>query len=69
MYDISYDFDGDGVVGNQDLFLSRLFDKDNDGMLDEDERKIIIDAIEGGIEKKFHWNMDKQGINRDYRLI
>ena len=28
LYDLSYDLDGDGIVGNRDLVLSKLFDKD-----------------------------------------
>lgn len=31
--DISFDLDGDGIVGNRDLVLSKLFDKDGDGKL------------------------------------
>jgi len=31
--DLSYDIDGDGVVGNRDLVLGKLFDKDGDGRL------------------------------------
>ena len=37
--DISFDLDGDGVVGNRDLVLSKLFDKDCDGKLNAEERK------------------------------
>jgi hypothetical protein len=33
VHDMSYDLDGDGVVGNRDLVLSKLFDKDCDGKL------------------------------------
>ena len=29
--DISFDLDGDGIVGNRDLVLAKLFDKDGDG--------------------------------------
>ena len=31
--DISFDLDGDGVVGNRDLVIAKLFDKDGDGKL------------------------------------
>ena len=31
--DLSYDLDGDGVVGNRDLVISKLHDKDKDGKL------------------------------------
>ena len=30
---ISFDLDGDGVVGNRDYVLAKLFDKDQDGRL------------------------------------
>jgi len=32
--DPSYDLDGDGKVGGQDLVISRIFDKNKDGVLD-----------------------------------
>ena len=31
--DISYDLDGDGVVGNRDFVISKIYDKDKDGKL------------------------------------
>ena len=31
--DPSYDLDGDGTVGNQDLFIANIFDADRDGKL------------------------------------
>ena len=43
--DISYDLDGDGVVGNRDLVLSKMFDKDGDGKLNAEERKNAEEAI------------------------
>jgi len=43
--DISFDLDGDGFVGNRDLVLSKLFDKDNDGKLNAEERKNALEAI------------------------
>lgn len=33
MPDISFDLDGDGKVGGQDLVIAKLFDKDKDGKL------------------------------------
>ena len=30
---ISFDLDGDGLVGNRDYVISKLFDKDGDGRL------------------------------------
>ena len=43
--DMSYDLDGDGVVGNRDLVLSKLFDKDGDGRLNTQERRNAEEAI------------------------
>ena len=43
--DPSYDLDGDGIVGNRDMYISKLFDKDKDGKLNEIERKNAMDAI------------------------
>ena len=43
--DPSYDLDGDGIVSNRDMFLSKLFDKDRDGKLNPVERKNAEEAI------------------------
>ena len=40
--DPSYDLDGDGVVSNMDLVISKFFDKDRDGRLNTGERKNAI---------------------------
>ena len=37
---ISYDIDGDGIVGPEDLFMAKRFDIDNNGVLDEEEQFI-----------------------------
>ena len=41
----SFDVDGDGVVSNVDYYLAKQFDRDNNGVLDQDEiiemRKIL----------------------------
>ena len=42
---ISYDLDGDGIVSNRDFFLSKYFDTDKNGILDAEERKVAIEAI------------------------
>ena len=36
---MSFDLDGDGYVGNKDYVLSKVFDKDGDGKLNQEERK------------------------------
>ena len=45
--DISYDLDGDGLVGNRDYVLAKLFDKDGDGKLNASERRNAMEAIKG----------------------
>ncbi|GMH82163.1 hypothetical protein TrVE_jg13001 [Triparma verrucosa] len=37
---ISYDIDGDGIVGPEDLFMAKRFDIDGNGVLDEEEQHI-----------------------------
>lgn len=43
--DPSYDLDGDGVVGQRDLLISKIFDKDGDGKLNAVERRNADEAI------------------------
>ena len=43
--DISFDLDGDGIVGNRDLVIGKLFDKDGDGRLNTGERSNALEAI------------------------
>jgi hypothetical protein len=38
--DISYDIDGDGFVGNEDMQLAKKFDLDGNGILDEEEQRL-----------------------------
>lgn len=54
--DISYDLDKDGYVGDKDYFISKLYDKDNDGKLNEVERKAALNGIAQGIENNYVWN-------------
>jgi len=42
---LSYDLDGDGIVGNRDYVISKIFDKNGDGKLDKEERIAAFDAI------------------------
>lgn len=43
--DISYDLDGDGVVGGWDLVISKIFDKENKGRLTSDQRQSALIAL------------------------
>ena len=67
--DPSYDLDKDGYVGNVDLVLSKRFDVDNDGKLNEKEKKAAYDGISKGVENEYIWNVDNQGGLRDFRLL
>ena len=57
--DISFDLDGDGFVGNRDLVLSKLFDKDNDGKLNAEERKNALEAIKNVSLRSRHQDRQK----------
>uniref|UniRef100_A0A7S4RK53 Uncharacterized protein n=1 Tax=Alexandrium monilatum TaxID=311494 RepID=A0A7S4RK53_9DINO len=50
--DPSYDFDGDGVVGQRDFFIGRSFDKDRDGRLTDAERAQAKQALANGFMDK-----------------
>ena len=67
--DISYDLDKDGYVGNKDYVISKIYDVDNDGKLNEIEKKNAYEGIKNGIEKKFLWNLDNQGGKRAFRVM
>jgi hypothetical protein len=41
----SFDLDGDGVVGSQDLIISKLYDQDHDNVLNSQERSQATQAI------------------------
>jgi len=67
--DISYDLDGDGIVGGRDYVLARRFDQDCDGRLNTKERKNALSALKGGYEDQFFWGADKSGVLRGERLL
>ena len=49
--------------------LSKLFDADKDGKLNEAEKKNALNAIKHGFENKFIWNIDKSGPERKIRIL
>ena len=67
--DISYDLDGDGVVGGKDYCISKRFDLDCDGKLNNKEKAKAIEAINSGFEDQFVWGCDSSGINRSFRIV
>ena len=67
--DISYDLDGDGYVGGRDYVLSKRFDLDGDGKLNEIEKKNALEAIKNGVEREYVWNLENQGGKRAFRIL
>ena len=67
--DISYDLDGDGYVGGRDYVLSKRYDVDGDGKLNEIEKKNAIEGIKNGVEREYVWNLENQGGKRAFRIL
>ena len=68
--DISYDIDGDGIVGGRDLVIAKIFDKDKDGRLNSAERQEALRSIvQDNIEDKFVWGIEQSGGNTANRII
>ena len=67
--DISYDLDQDGYVGGRDYVIAKRFDADNDGKLNEQEKKAAYEGIKNNIEANYIWNIDKLGGVRPLRLL
>ena len=65
--DPSYDLDKDGYVGNVDLVLSKRFDVDNDGKLNDKEKKAAYEGISKGVENEYIWYVDNPGGIREFR--
>jgi len=59
--DTSYDFDGDGVIGQLDYFVGRCFDKDCDGRLTPGERRQAEKALDDGFLNRYVRGLDSQG--------
>ena len=66
--DISYDLDGDGVVGSKDYYLGKRFDIDGDGKLNALEKTTALEAISSGYGQDLVWGCDSSGINRSFRI-
>lgn len=57
--DPSFDIDGDGYVGQLDLFIANRFDEDGDGRLNERERANAIEAVRNGYLDQFVLGMER----------
>ena len=67
--DISYDLDQDGYVGGRDYVIAKRYDVDNDGKLNEQEKKAAYEGIINKIEENYVWNIDKFGAIKPLRLL
>ena len=67
--DISYDLDQDGYVGGRDYVIAKRYDTDNDGKLNEKEKKAAYEGIMNKIEENYVWNIDKLGGEKSLRLL
>lgn len=66
--DISFDLDGDGVVGGKDYLIGKRFDYDNDGKLSPDEQLKARAGI-SELENSFIWGCDSTGNNKSFRIV
>ncbi len=67
--DLSYDLDGDGVVGSRDYFVGRNFDKDGDDKLSMSERREAVKALKNGWLDRLDWGHDQSGARRPYPIV
>jgi len=63
---ISYDFDGDGVVGQRDYFIGKHFDVGQKDYLTKKERDLCTQTMPNGFN--FSWGHDRQGVNRPFTV-
>jgi hypothetical protein len=67
--DPTYDFDGDGVVGQLDYFVGRSFDKNCSGHLTPGEKRQAEQALDNGFLDRFVRGLDAQGdVNRAFPI-
>jgi len=67
---ISYDLDGDGIVGGRDLVIANIFDKDKKGSLTVEEREAALKALrEDNLEGNFMWGLEQSGANTEVRVF
>ncbi|KAF4720705.1 hypothetical protein FOZ63_004601 [Perkinsus olseni] len=66
--DISYDVDGDGVIGARDYFIAKNFDEDRDGRLNQKERQRCMEALSKGWLDRFSFGHDQAGAKRPFAV-
>ena len=63
--DVSYDIDGDGVVGEIDYFVGRFFDQGKKNFLTGEERAEAIDQVKNkDFLGKFSFGYAKSGVGK-----
>lgn len=64
--DKSYDFDGDGHVGQRDVFLGKHFDQDHEDRLHPHEQERAVAELNNGFMDRFHYGHDRAGVMRAF---
>ncbi|OMJ86334.1 hypothetical protein SteCoe_12185 [Stentor coeruleus] len=67
--DPSYDIDNDGFVSHRDLFISKQFDDDKDGKLNDVERRNAENALRSGFLDNFRLGLESRVPNYQARVI
>ena len=67
--DITYDIDGDGFVDHKDMAIAKMFDKNKDGILDDEEKAEMMKALKDGMMDRYVWGLEQTGSNKHPRLI
>ncbi|OMJ76168.1 hypothetical protein SteCoe_24502 [Stentor coeruleus] len=65
----SFDIDKDGFVSQKDYFISKQFDKDKDGMLNDIEKTEAENALKTGFLDKYMFGLESRVPNADARVI
>jgi len=65
---MSFDLDGDGVVGFTEYIIGSRFDKDKDMKLNAEERDNAIQAIKNGVLDQYRFGIDHSREGKDHRI-
>lgn len=62
----SFDLKGDGGVNPKEFFIATHFDKDKDGVLNEEEKKACLEAIRNGeLDKVYRFGCEARFRDKD----